>query len=603
MDSIAPRVPELLSSISFLAMEDHTFPSFIFQMTQPTTPNDQPVSFNLEEFLGDVPTSSPHSLANRSHSFREQSSGHQLFLLSSGLRPRAQSDNIVFRFQTSLHSDGYDCDTFAVADDDLPSSSLPPMAAHPVHDHWNVSYQGNDSGQPTVSPLSPSLPSPDPGRRSALWSIRDDSNPLGRPALSLSTELLSPRCAGPASDASSIRSVSPSLLPPGPGQNNARWSIRHECNASGQTSLIPFSPNPGLLSPWSAGPGSDASPMGSLSSSSSRSRLFSPSLIPPSPEFVSLSYTGGSPDPPNLDLQSDLHSQSSPEEEPASRGRLVRRGERQKSRHLSSIGSTARILFEDLTLEDGSSAERSHYNDPTSPFHPTSTTQNFNSLLEFSWFGPIEGPYGHTHSSATGSPSFSSNLEGSFLNLPEGHETRSSDAGRSRSHSKAPGDTDVFRRDRGDKLATRGHRRREASPYPVAGPSTNRAEGSNPTEWTSGGDSIYDFSNHFPQSFDPQARFATNPSSGVAADGPSSSSFLWDAGQSSQEEGGHDSAYRPSVATAATRRASNRRRKDPSKPGAHICQYCGDDFTALHNLNCTSRTVTTFIVLIFRVSD
>ncbi|KAJ7238780.1 hypothetical protein B0H12DRAFT_90024 [Mycena haematopus] len=79
------------------------------------------------------------------------------------------------------------------------------------------------------------------------------------------------------------------------------------------------------------------------------------------------------------------------------------------------IGSIARALF-----EDGPSAGRSHYNDPISPYHPKSTTQGFNSLPEFSWsraasLPPIDGPYGYTHGSATGSTSSLSNLEATFL--------------------------------------------------------------------------------------------------------------------------------------------------------------------------------------------
>ncbi|KAJ6512726.1 hypothetical protein C8R45DRAFT_325863 [Mycena sanguinolenta] len=559
-------------------------------MTQDITSDDQQVSINFEEFIAsgsmesyqpvegmasspfasvagrnDLPMSPPHCLGIRSHSFGEHSPGPQLVLPGSGRRPRAQSDNTLLRSQIGFHLE--DHDTFAVADDDLPSPNLPPMTAYPVNDPW-VSYQGTDStGGEAFSPLSTFPPSPNHAQTNPLWSIRDGSDPLGHPALSLSTELLSPRFRGPASDAGS---VSPSLLSPDLGQANAGWSIRHEGNAWGQLAL---SPTPGLLSPWRAGPGSDASSIRSLSSSPSRSHFFGPSC-----EFVSSSYSGGSPDPPDRDLQHDPRSQSSPlDEEPAIRGRLVQRSERRKSRHLSSIGSVARVLFEDLSLADGPSAERSHYSDPTSPYHPQSATYSLGATSS----SPTEAFYGYMHGAATGSASSPSNLA-------EGLRVPSFDVGRSRSHSKGPDLVDsTVHGDRADRSAGRGHRRRQASPYPSAGPLMNQA-GGNPTEWTPenlNGELTYDFFTRGLHPSDAQALFTTNPTPAADDAGPSSSSFSWDAGQSSQE-GDHDPpAYRPSVATPATRRASNRRRKDPLKRGAHICHLCGADFTALHNLN------------------
>ncbi|KAF7374395.1 hypothetical protein MSAN_00323500 [Mycena sanguinolenta] len=553
-------------------------------MAQHTTSDDQQVSINFEEFIdsgpmesytppvegvppgplspvapeNDASTFSTHSLAIRSHSFGEQSPGPQLFLPSSGgRRPRAQSDNTVFRSQISFHFDHYD--TFAVADDDLPSSNLPP-----------------DGSLYSLSPLSTSPLSPDQGQTNALWRIRDGSNPVGHPALSLSTELFSPRFSGPASDASS-----PSLLSPDPGQTNAEWSIRHESNASGPPTL---SPNPGLLSPWTAGPGSDASSIRSSSSSPSRSHFFDPSFLFPDSEFDPSSWSGGSPDPPRHDLQTDLHDQSSSlDEEPTIRGRLVQRRERRKSRHLSSIGSVARVLFEDLSLVDRPSADRSHYNDPTAQYHPQSATHSIGAASS----SPTEAFYGHRHGSAISPASSLSNLEGSFVNLPGGLKPPSFDAGRSRSRSKDPVPVDaVSHGDRADKSAARESRRRHASPYPAAGPSMSQV-GGNRTEWSLENPSselTYDFAARGLDPSDAQALFTTNPSPAVDAAGSSSSSFSWNAGQPSQEGDG-DAVYRPSVATPATRRASNRRRKDPSKRGAHICYLCGADFTALHNLN------------------
>ncbi|KAJ7649655.1 hypothetical protein FB45DRAFT_885532 [Roridomyces roridus] len=44
------------------------------------------------------------------------------------------------------------------------------------------------------------------------------------------------------------------------------------------------------------------------------------------------------------------------------------------------------------------------------------------------------------------------------------------------------------------------------------------------------------------------------------------------------------SILRPLVGTAGTLRASRARRKDPSRRGAFVCELCGHDFTAKHNL-------------------
>ncbi|KAJ7808380.1 kinase-like domain-containing protein [Mycena olivaceomarginata] len=42
--------------------------------------------------------------------------------------------------------------------------------------------------------------------------------------------------------------------------------------------------------------------------------------------------------------------------------------------------------------------------------------------------------------------------------------------------------------------------------------------------------------------------------------------------------------FRPIVVSAATRRASANRRRDPTKAGLYVCSICGNDFTAKHNL-------------------
>jgi hypothetical protein len=46
---------------------------------------------------------------------------------------------------------------------------------------------------------------------------------------------------------------------------------------------------------------------------------------------------------------------------------------------------------------------------------------------------------------------------------------------------------------------------------------------------------------------------------------------------------------RPVISSPAGVRASRSRRKESNKPGAHICRFCGRDFTAKHNLTGQSR--------------
>jgi hypothetical protein len=109
--------------------------------------------------------------------------------------------------------------------------------------------------------------------------------------------------------------------------------------------------------------------------------------------------------------------------------------------------------------------------------------------------------------------------------------------------------------------------------------------------WTA--ESVDDFSD---QSLEPnaQALFTMSltgdfPSPSIQRNSPQD--------QYSQEGQGHVPGYRHLVATDTSRRAANARRRDPTKRGAHICPYCGNDFTALHNLNCTTLLFFCVIVL------
>ncbi|KAF8176710.1 hypothetical protein K438DRAFT_1846631 [Mycena galopus ATCC 62051] len=401
--------------------------------------------------------------------------------------------------------------------------------------------------------------------------------------LSLDTALLAHWSVGPGSaGASSIGSASPSLLSTDPGQTSAQWSIRHQGNALGHFS--PPSPNPGLLSPPSAGPGSDASSIRSVSPSPSRPGFSDLSIPSPHSEGVLSSDADRSPDPRNHGLQSDLHPPY-PLDEPAFRGRLTRRNGQHKD-HTFSLDSGTRILFEGLSIEDGTSAEQSHYTAGTSPYHHNSATHSSGSLPEMIvWNGdgsspPTEGPFGQSLGSPTSSSSYANYF--AFLNAPRGVDTgHSSRAGRSRSHSSAPRTVDAD--------ALHGHssgdraRRRRLSPYPVAGPSTRQAEGSNAPRWSADDEPTDSFSNRG-RPFNAQGPFAMDLRQAPDAGGPSNSSVSWNADQSSQGDQGHAPGYRASVASAATVRAAHSRRKNKTKPGDYVCPHCQRDFTAAHNL-------------------
>ncbi|KAJ7357979.1 hypothetical protein DFH08DRAFT_437650 [Mycena albidolilacea] len=346
---------------------------------------------------------------------------------------------------------------------------------------------------------------------------------------------------------------------------DAQWAIRDSAQR-----LSPLSPSPGLLSPWSTGPTSDASSIGSVSPSPSRPGFPSPSLLS---DYASIaSRAGRSPNPSRHRLQVD--DQYVLREEPPIRGRLARRGKPRRSRN-PSVTSSVGVPFEYLSIQDAPSAEGSrHSGYDTSPYPHSPTQSSSFQPWNGDWStlmpqGADDYPSGSASGSIRSLSSLSQAFESDFLNVP-GH---SSDAGHSRSHSRAP-DVDADVEDlaglhghgNSGRMTTRAHRRRH-SPYPVAGPSTSPGGGGGATGWDG-----------YTNDFTDLSRLGADPSS------PSASSLSsWNAGQSSQEDQGAQ-AYRPVVATPATRRASNRRRKDQDKPGAHVCEYCGNDFTALHNL-------------------
>lgn len=357
---------------------------------------------------------------------------------------------------------------------------------------------------------------------------------------------------------------------PHPGPGNTQWAIRDSAQE-----LSPLSSSPGLLSPWSTAPTSDASSIGSVSPSPSRPGFSSPFLLSDH-ESIAL-RAGRSPNPSRHHLQID--DQYVLGEEPPIRGRLARRGKPRRSRN-PSVTSSVGVPFEYLSIQDAHSAEGSHHSGyDTSPYPRSPAQSSSFQPWNGDWStlmpqGADDYPSGSASGSIRSLSSLSQAFEPDVLNVP-GH---SSDAGHSRSHSRAPDvDADIEHlaglRGHGNsgRMTTRAHRRRH-SPYPVAGPSTSLGEGGGATRWDG-------YTN---DCMDP-SRLGADPSS------PSASSLSsWNAGQSSQEDPGAQ-AYRAVVATPATRRASNRRRKNPDNPGAHVCEYCGNDFTALHNLKCTFR--------------
>ncbi|KAJ7845267.1 hypothetical protein B0H14DRAFT_978921 [Mycena olivaceomarginata] len=313
---------------------------------------------------------------------------------------------------------------------------------------------------------------------------------------------------------------------PHPGPGNTQWAIRDSAQQ-----LSPLSSSPGLLSPW---PTSDASSIGSVSPSPSRSGF---------PSFLSAHESSAFRAGRSLNLSRHRLQNDDPyglREEPTIRGRLARRDKPHGSRN-PSVSSSVGVTFEHLSIEDDTSAAGSRYSGDYASLDPHSPAQSSSSQPEFSWTGEgstlmPRGAYGHSPGSSAGSirslSSLSSNyqaFESDVLNLP-GH---SSDAGHSRSHSRAP-DVDANvehlaglhgHGDRG-RLATRAHRRRH-SPYPVAGPSTSLGEGGGATGWDGYTNDCMDLS-----------RLGADPSS------PSASSLSsWNAGQSSQEDPGAQ-AYR-----------------------------------------------------------
>ncbi|KAF7336991.1 hypothetical protein MVEN_02135600 [Mycena venus] len=347
-------------------------------------------------------------------------------------------------------------------------------------------------------------------------------------------------------------------------------------------------PSPGLLSPR-LGPGSDASSVrSSVSPSLGHSRFVDPALLSPNPESVPLRYAGGSPDPPDRDFRIDTHNERHAIGEGATlRGRLARRGEQHKPPDLP-IESSGRVLsFERLSIQDETSTEQSY---GVSPYYPYSAPHD--SQPEFRLRADELSLT--SNSSTDGSSIYPCSTPASFGpsgvgNFHDGFEGSSSDAGSSRSHSHShlpvfdPDHLAVSHNSDDRRQVARAYRRRQLSPYPAAGPSTGQEEGGNTAYWTAGspgGASTDAFPDHGLHLLNTQDLHTLSP---TAADADGSSGGNTD--QSSQRDSGHASGYRHSVATDATRRAANARRKDPTKIGAHICPYCGNDFTALHNLN------------------
>ncbi|KAJ7036303.1 hypothetical protein C8F04DRAFT_483862 [Mycena alexandri] len=374
---------------------------------------------------------------------------------------------------------------------------------------------------------------------------------------------------------------SPLDLPPTtdsqPEQSHVEWGTAYPQGEGEDFSqlLSPFPQSPPFS--WRSRAGSDASSIGSASPSPSGYGLSSPFLHPDS---VPSRFGGGSPDPPHYDLQFNPGFEP---QSPAFRGRLERRGKQHKLPLLHLDGSPVGdlIKFEDLSIEDGGSTEQ-YYSDyalflgqSTDPAEASGShsAAGFSSPREQLLFQSYDhDPF--LHPSDTASIRSASSLPSSYNPLSP-PDDGSFAAGRSRSSSHASHNGD-------NRRQTRAQRRRDHSPYPVADSSTNPADA---TYWPA-----KDFAHptaeylsaHNLPTADSANFTAPSPSSSAAADGASSPSASWRRDTSAQDR--HDaSAYR-SVATDATVIASKNRRREPTRLGKFICDLCGNDFTAKHNL-------------------
>ncbi|KAJ7755502.1 hypothetical protein B0H16DRAFT_716205 [Mycena metata] len=353
-------------------------------------------------------------------------------------------------------------------------------------------------------------------------------------------------------------------------QSHVEWGTAYSQGEGEDFSqlLSPFPQSPS--SSWRSGAGSDVSSIRSASPSPSGYGLSSPHLHSPNPDSFPSRFGGGSPDPPHygFHLNSGFEPHS-PDESPAFRGRLERRGGQHKLPSLQVPGSPLGdlIKFEDLSL--GSTEQ--YY-----PDYDLFTDQStYSAEASGSHSAGLSPPlpfqsYDHDpflHLSDAASIRSTSSLSSNYNPFPH-PDDGSSTAGRSRSDSHASHNGD-------NRRQTRAQRRRDHSPYPVVESSTSPPDA---TYWPEGFVHLiaaeYLSAHNLPDSAD----FVAPSTSSSVADGASSTSA------SRRDPSAHDASLYRSVATDATVIASKNRRREPTKRGKFICHLCGNDFTAKHNL-------------------
>ncbi|KAK7006150.1 hypothetical protein R3P38DRAFT_1701661 [Favolaschia claudopus] len=377
----------------------------------------------------------------------------------------------------------------------------------------------------------------------------------------------------------------PSDLPPRtslhPIDTDPWRGLPRQRNHAPQTTLTPLSPSPGLLSPWSGFVSGASSPR-STPGSPNHPELYNTSLLSPNPDRSPLTRTGGSPGSPVVPRGAFDPSLPTEEESEGFRGRSSSRNRRTRSRPLSSIGSVARHLSEKLSIVDQPAYS---FDDPYSGlgdgFQLFESQLGEDALLPLSQDGYVPlYPFPPSLPSSVPNTSISGaqNLFPSPRDLPPG---QADDWNAPSPELLGAGHFPISQGDgRSRRQAGRADRQHQVHPYaaPFAGPSGHGEESGGMT-WMGALASPSD------------NLFLTLPS---AADHPCTMNPNWALGTSDSSsprnvtsqsnQAGSAPGYRRSVATSATRRAAKRRRKDPSKLGAHICEYCGDDFTAAHNL-------------------
>ncbi|KAJ7471438.1 hypothetical protein B0H11DRAFT_1369017 [Mycena galericulata] len=513
----------------------------------------------------DVNAPPPTSMGSRAHSFGYPR--HAPVELS-GFRRRAWSHHTSF---SAMNPAAYR-DEFAVDDDWGIIQSFP---SDLQYRQWPV---GEDSAPQQPAPSH--TPPPHPTLLSPTWT------PGARPHPSLESPFPGhddPRLPSPAEQTGTLRfhNSTPSPVTPAPL-------------------------SPSLLSPpWRSDADSDTSSIRSLSPSLGLHQL-------PPPGIVSPGYDGVSPDPYHHRRRS--HScnrayESNDEVDASVRGRSIWRVDRRSRSRISSADPSVAGIdgnMEALTIDgDGTSSgpsfHPSHQDQHSSTNnwqgHPAWTNEDFHQPPTLHLQIP-QWPHGSHNGSTSSSSSRSPSRLPAHLYLPSDSldsSARLDDSSFEADVSQTSGfytpavepfySPTILSGDREvlpHRAPVRRRRRSEAqSPYPPS-PSVRGSVGQL-ANWDMQ-DSVAVQGRDDPvhpghsQDFPPYGP-------DVADDGPESRSLLWEGQPEAEGSAPGPSQSQPvrTVATAATRRAAAARRRDPSKPGAFVCEVCGQDLTAKHN--------------------